>query len=247
MNNTQEPQENRVDRPALLTFIYQLHSFMTSSHYPKWFNDQSCRFEPEGDTPMSELFAKFHRDMAYGMQAGPDDVLQLAEDLAQRWEIKIALKDRRFVVPRGEKPIVRIKDFFFDAAKQSDALSSLSNPSNPDHTWGVSTFDVERLCYEFWSLAMSKFVLTEDTGNPIYERLLSQYVPKVDYMTSGYPRDLLAHDYRDMKTGKWAEIEGLAFHDKYCATHRMNPSIMDFLQRERVYTFHYFRRLKLAA
>lgn len=205
------------DRTELAHYLYQTAALLHSNRFAKWFNNTSAsRFDWATPAVYAAIARSLVVQSSKPVEQWAVELAQLLVDAADRLTVDnpVAMKYKTFTVSRSSTLASAIFTHFGKMkGKQLDrfleALRSL-NHQYPGSAWG-------------WLMQLTFYVtarstLERDTGWPWFERILETRTE--EYMTSGYPLDMLTHDVdavvRAQDMGE--PVPALAVRRDYCST-----------------------------
>lgn len=212
-----EKSEARQHSILTATFLARLSGLLTDKRFHTFMGDDAARF----DWATGEIQARLRKDLCFQLRQGLnirfDDDASLIDQLKltagvceaeisrlqMRWDFDLPKKAWRFVVPRGSDFATEVFSLFEgrpDAPKIKDM-------NRPFYLWNsidaLNTY-----------IAVRK-TLAVDTGHAKLEAFLSGLTE--EYLLSGYPHDILAHDVRTVLSGG-KKILGLLVRKEWCST-----------------------------
>lgn len=205
------------DRTELAHYLYQTAALLHSDRFAKWFNNTSAsRFDWATPAVYAAIARNLDVQSSEPVEQWAVKLAQLLVEAADRLTVDnpVAQKHKAFTVSRN---ITLASAIFTHFGKMKgkqlnrflEALRSL-NHQFPASTWG-------------WLMQLTFYVtarstLERDTGWPWFERILETRTE--EYMTSGYPLDLLAHDVSAVVTAQdmGEPVPALAVSRNYCST-----------------------------
>lgn len=212
---TREQQEVKYQESLKKTVVLlsRIANLLDSNHFEKWFTSTESRFE----WAQSSVFEKIRCDLMYQVKQAfyredrPSDDLDMLKKLgwlcaqaASEHESKCKLKIFKYeksFIPKGER---FSEDLIYNFLSTTDHNGI--NKEGHFYVWNA----IETLIF----YVRARHTLSHETSHSRFEKILSNVT--CEYMSTGHPFDLLAHDAHAVRMGK--PVTKLVMSKEFCST-----------------------------